>query len=431
MSSGRIVDAGNGLVSASLTSTGAWLSLGAAHSRHGFVELTGLPPFDPAWRGDPAAVRRYRDRMTCERFGFLELELGPAGSHEIATRASATGPWIEQRHRIAGLAGQAVLRFHGRLDAHPLPEITDIDPPAPTGAQTRLRANGGRLLVDAAALPARAEVSVAVEGGADSGWAIAGAGAELIVVPAGGAELELVVACSLAEQAGARSTVAVRPSARPRAGLDGALHVPRSMRAPLAALAERTRSYVLGCTAVRVADDEVCLLTDHRILPLSWTRDAYWQAAMLLAGDPDDAAIETVEAHLRWLWRRCDRPQRFWMRSHHTNGAIKGGFKWSLQRLDGEVLRWRGRDGGVGLIGRGGRRCVRLVALRWRGARIASGSGRRSPTGSRASRPAWLPACRPRSASGGSVTVAACRRSAGRRCRDATCRLSSARRSRS
>src|SRR5215207_6980457 len=119
--------------------------------------------------------------------------------------------------------------------------------------------------------------------------------------------------------------------------------------------------------------------------------------------------------------------------SAHVHYAVggQGGFKWSLQRLDGEVLRWRGRDGGVGLIGRGGRRCVRLVALRWRGARIASGSGRRSPTGSRASRPAWLPACRPRSASGGSVTVAACRRSAGRRCRDAICRLSSARRSRS
>lgn len=342
MTAGRIVDVGNGHVSASLASTGAWLSLGGAHSRHGFVELTGLPRFEPAWRGDPAAVRRYRGHMTCERFGFLELGLGAAERHEITACASATEPCIEQRHLIAGLDGRVVLRFHGRLDAHPLPEITDIDPPPPTRARTRLRADGSRLLVDAPALPARAELSVRVDGGASLGWAIADADARLVVSPARGhpSALELVVACSLRERPGDGSPAAVPRSTRrvraaPAPALDGAyaLHVPPTMRAPLAQLAERTRAYVLGCTAVRVAPAEICLLTDHRILPLSWTRDAYWQAAMLLAHAPDDAAIETVAAHLRWLWTRCERPERLWMRSHHTTGAVKDAALQADQQL--------------------------------------------------------------------------------------------------
>jgi putative transposase len=115
---------------------------------------------------------------------------------------------------------------------------------------------------------------------------------------------------------------------------------------------------------------------------------------------------------------------------HHSDQGSQGGFKGSLQRLEREELRWEGR-GGVGRIGRGGRRCVRLVVPGWRGVRIGNASGRRSRTGCRASRPAWSPVCRPRSVSGGFVRVAACHRSAGRRCRDATCRSASARRSRS
>jgi transposase InsO family protein len=114
---------------------------------------------------------------------------------------------------------------------------------------------------------------------------------------------------------------------------------------------------------------------------------------------------------------------------HHSDAGSQGGFKGSSQRLEREELRWQSR-GGVGLIRRAGCRCVRRVVPRWRGVSIGSGSGRRSPTGCRVIRPAWRPGCRPRLPSGGFVTVAACRRSAGRRCRGATCRSPSARRSR-
>ena len=71
---------------------------------------------------------------------------------------------------------------------------------------------------------------------------------------------------------------------------------------------------------------ERCILTDHRILPLSWTRDAYWQARLLLAtwargGHNEDEQI--VADHLRWLFLRCERPDGRWVRSHHADGRRK------------------------------------------------------------------------------------------------------------
>jgi hypothetical protein len=80
-----------------------------------------------------------------------------------------------------------------------------------------------------------------------------------------------------------------------------------------------------------IGTDEVCLITDHRILPLSWTRDAYYQAALLLAAG--GRGLDVVGAHLRWLWGRCERPRGLWMRSHHTNGAVKDPVSQGDQQL--------------------------------------------------------------------------------------------------
>jgi hypothetical protein len=68
----------------------------------------------------------------------------------------------------------------------------------------------------------------------------------------------------------------------------------------------------------------VCIITDHRILPLSWTRDAYYQALLLLCVSArEPRAVSTVESHLRWLWWRSRDPRGSWMRSHLTNGRVK------------------------------------------------------------------------------------------------------------
>ena len=108
----------------------------------------------------------------------------------------------------------------------------------------------------------------------------------------------------------------------------------------------RALTYVRSCTALAFRPDERAILTDHRILPLSWTRDAYYQALLLLAiGRPADRDI--VADHLRWLWRRCERPGGSWMRSHHGNGAPKDLVYQADQQLYPLVELadfWRDRD---------------------------------------------------------------------------------------
>ncbi|HEY7206748.1 MAG TPA: glycoside hydrolase family 125 protein [Gaiellaceae bacterium] len=98
--------------------------------------------------------------------------------------------------------------------------------------------------------------------------------------------------------------------------------VPVANRPVLDRIVSGSLAYVRGCTTLRISPDEVCILTDHRILQLSWTRDGYYQALLLLrTGAGDDAAL--VADHLRWLWGRCRRPERLWMRSHLPNGEPK------------------------------------------------------------------------------------------------------------
>jgi hypothetical protein len=294
------------------------------HPIHGFVELNGLPSFDERGRGDPAATRRHRGAMTEERFAFLWVEhhatvariskrdwatpsvvawQGPGVSADAMAGGSRT---IVQRWRLA--AEGARVRFSGTIDRPPLAEITELDPPSPTGAQTRLVADGARLLVQAESLPA-----VAVVEASTGSWQLGSAGVAELVAP--GNVLELRVA--LAPLA--------RPpdlEAAPARRIDAALAAPPGSSSITERLIARAIAYVRECTALQSGDRERVILTDHRVLPLSWTRDAYYQALLLLAtGDPADR--ERVADHLRWLWLRCERPDGRWVRSHHADGRRK------------------------------------------------------------------------------------------------------------
>jgi hypothetical protein len=107
------------------------------------------------------------------------------------------------------------------------------------------------------------------------------------------------------------------------------------------------RRYVLGCCALRVRRDEVAIVTDHRLLPLSWTRDAYYMALLLLlTSRGDDRAAEVVESHLRWLWGPSHRTGT-WARSHLTNGVVKDPGAQADQQLYPilELVDFRARCG--------------------------------------------------------------------------------------
>ena len=309
------LDIGNGAVCASFAADGAWLSLGAPHPSCGFVELNGMPPFEKAWRGDPAATRRYRASMSDPRHAFLRMV---APGRAVRFELEADERQIVQRWRLSGGQRQARLQFGGRLDRPALAEITEVNPPRPTGAVTRVRAEATTLWIEAEALPGRVQLSVRGTPQPAETWRpLSDHEAELVLPPAN-EELVIEVAARM---------VPAWPAARfadpsPRELGGGRLLVPDDVAAAFERIASRALAYVRGCTALRTGDDERVILTDHRLLPLSWTRDAYYQALLLLASDtPGDREI--VADHLRWLWRRCERPDARWMRSHHADGRRK------------------------------------------------------------------------------------------------------------
>ena len=158
------------------------------------------------------------------------------------------------------------------------------------------------------------------------------------------------------------------------------------------------------------------------VMDLFARRIVGWQVADHLRSD---LALDALEMA---IWAR--RHEDIGGLVHHSDRGVQGGFNRSSQHLQVEVGEWGDHAGGQ-LRGRGGRRCVRRVGLRWPGENTGSGSGWRSPGECRVRTPALRLVCPRRSVRDGSVTAAGSGRSAWPRCRGGTCRWRSGRRSRS
>ena len=86
----------------------------------------------------------------------------------------------------------------------------------------------------------------------------------------------------------------------------------------------RATAYALDCAVARAGDDLVAVLADHEILPLVWTRDAYYVCRMLLQLAPRDQRVRgVVDGFLRWLFEAAERPDGWWPRASLANGAAK------------------------------------------------------------------------------------------------------------
>jgi hypothetical protein len=353
-------DVGNGLVCASFGAAGEWLSLATVHAEAGFVELTGLPLFAPEWRRDPVAIRRYRSWMRREEHAFLHVEAGratvttrqdaPKGTRSVVQRVTVSAT---HRDRPAGIR----IRANGRLGWPALAEISEVDPPVEEGMTPRMKVREGTLRVAGEGGPVVIQAWLrkggesnlgSTEGRSDQriGWKVLRRQMPSAVAwvdwPGDAEEVRIDIACAFdspvpeapewSDRARLRppdGDVPVREEWRP-------LRVPARLVKPLGRMNQRAATYVRNCTALAISGAERAILTDHRILPLSWTRDAYWQARLLLAtwargGHNEDE--QYVGDHLRWLFLRCERPDGRWVRSHYADGRRKDHPLQSDQQL--------------------------------------------------------------------------------------------------
>ncbi|PTL39107.1 glycoside hydrolase family 125 protein [Alkalicoccus saliphilus] len=87
-------------------------------------------------------------------------------------------------------------------------------------------------------------------------------------------------------------------------------------------------NYILNCCSVSLNEEETCVITDHQLLPLSWNRDSYYMVQLLLEAQKrgktsPGTAEETVKKHINWMFRRAERPEKYWGRAYLTNGTCK------------------------------------------------------------------------------------------------------------
>ena len=169
------LDVGNGLICASFALGGEWLSLATVDPDLGFVELTGMPPFDEAWRGDPDAVRRYRSWMRQADHAFLRVDAAPA---TVTTQQEAPRATRQLTQHVviqappSGHPADIRIRLRGRLARPAYAEVrTEVDPPRWQTGPTRLEVGEGALSVLGEGPPVLVQACLgAVAGGSPADW---------------------------------------------------------------------------------------------------------------------------------------------------------------------------------------------------------------------------------------------------------------------
>ncbi|HEV8655171.1 MAG TPA: glycoside hydrolase family 125 protein [Candidatus Limnocylindria bacterium] len=331
------LDVGNGIVAGTLTPNGRWLSLGVTHPIHGRVVLTDTPAFPDASRGDQPAARRYRaDLASASRHGFgLSILSGQADAFlvedslplavlesaderiEVLTLAPRGRPGALQIIRVAARdkPTYAHLDWQGtmRLARAAYTQLTPGGALPPAPERTVFGEDGRVLWIDDRELGAAA--AIAVPSGTE--------------VPAD-MSLPFVVAIAFGDTLADAVREAVRLAGDGHDLVGAEVRERRAWWVGIKREAEsdrpirRATAYALDCAAARAGDDLVAVLADHEILPLVWTRDAYYVCRMLLELAPRDERVRAVvDGFLRWLFEAAERPAGWWPRASLANGTAK------------------------------------------------------------------------------------------------------------
>jgi hypothetical protein len=332
------LDVGNGIVSGTLTPNGRWLSLGIAHPVHGRVVLAHADAFPDEQRLDQSAVRAYRRALAAgERkgFGFWFL----TGEAEAFLVEDALPLAVLEQ---SGYARVEALTFapRGRRGAIQVIRVAARERDVGVaigwrGAMRFARAEYTQLTPGGALVEARSNTTSGQDGqliwfddralGASAAIALppyvdlpARTSLPFVIAVAFGESLEAAIreAVTLAGEGAVLLGEEVRDRREWWHGLGHDGDADHAIR--------RGVAYALDCAASRVDDLAVAMLADHEILPLVWTRDAYYVCRMLLALAPRDGRVRAVvDGFLRWLFDLAERPAGWWPRASLANGASK------------------------------------------------------------------------------------------------------------
>ena len=312
------LDVGNGIVAGTLTPGGRWLELGIAHPRHGRVVLTDAPRFT-ATTHDQRAVRAYRALLASrdrEGFGLAVPALAtaalledsfPIATHElggtrieIVTFAPPSARGALQIARVSGASIDLSSTGAPRLSRAAYTQLTPGGSLPAVQEQPRTGVEDGVIWVADEALGAAAAIALAHQG----------EGVVALAVALGMSRDEAVtVASGLVQDAEGRWETTRDQRREYWRGIDVDDRVVR-----------RGMAYAVDCATSRLSG--VALLADHVILPLVWTRDAYYVCRMLLAIDRD-AASDIVTRFLRWCFEVAERPDGWWPRASLASGQAK------------------------------------------------------------------------------------------------------------
>ena len=92
---------------------------------------------------------------------------------------------------------------------------------------------------------------------------------------------------------------------------------------PAAEPVRRGVAYAIDCAASR-SGETVAILADHEILPLVWTRDAYYVCRALLGVAPRDERLRSVvDGFIRWTFETAKRVDAWWPRASLATGGVK------------------------------------------------------------------------------------------------------------
>lgn len=351
------LDIGNGIIAASIGRTGQIQALSGVHRTHGSIVLSTDVAFDDDRRFDVSAVRRHRRGLAdpdgpgitistpgawqaleaallADAVPRLRLAMGPV-------RATVT-TWAPLEPSVAGVVQTWDLHNTARQPTHVAGRVTGLGQltrasltqlteggilPAPDPSTT-LAVDAGVVVVEAPALPAVALLHVQLRRGSTSGTRTPVPEIELTMAPDEQAQVVLRISLGETRPQAHRALTALSPdSLEPTLArwmdTTGATltSLPGVADTQAERLVTRAINYATGaCTAV--VDNTTCVLTDHRILPLTWTRDAYWTCTALAETHAGGAA-DLIRRHLAWLFDVAERPDGWWARSYLPSGAIK------------------------------------------------------------------------------------------------------------